>query len=205
MARTPYYGTCRLCGKHTIKSAMIRHLKKCVTDYPQEKGKEQTVYLLSIERTYIPRYWLMLEMPGVFTLAKLDDYLRGIWLECCGHMSAFIIPPPKGQRGMGWGFSFEMDDRLPGEVDMRRKASQVFESLDKPMKYEYDFGSTTELTIKVIDRQKGIASKLRLVARNDAPEFRCIECDKPAQWFCPYCSYEEDVVFCQEHSEDHGC
>ncbi len=25
------------------------------------------------------------------TLADLDDFLRGIWLECCGHLSSFDI------------------------------------------------------------------------------------------------------------------
>jgi len=34
-------------------------------------------------------------MRGSATLAKLDDYLRAIWLECCGHLSKFTIG--------GWG------------------------------------------------------------------------------------------------------
>ena len=32
-----------------------------------------------------------LEMRGSATLAKLDDYLRAIWLECCGYLSGFTI------------------------------------------------------------------------------------------------------------------
>jgi len=34
-------------------------------------------------------------MRGSATLTKLDDYLRAIWLECCGHLSKFTIG--------GWG------------------------------------------------------------------------------------------------------
>lgn len=37
------------------------------------------------------RYWLYLEMPARATLTDLDGFLRDIWLECCGHLSAFDI------------------------------------------------------------------------------------------------------------------
>ena len=30
-------------------------------------------------------------MPASDTLADLDDFLRAIWLECCGHLSEFTI------------------------------------------------------------------------------------------------------------------
>ncbi len=69
-------------------------------------------------------YFLQLLMDGDATLKKLDAFLRKIWLECCGHLSRF-------------------------SVGMTRKASQVFEP-GIQLDYEYDFGSTTELTVKVL-------------------------------------------------------
>ena len=52
--------------------------------------------------------------------------------------------------------------------------------------YEYDFGSTTELTLKVVAAREGVASNdddeesIEILARNNPPLIRCRECGKPA-------------------------
>jgi hypothetical protein len=50
-----------------------------------------TTFHLLVEGRYIKDYWLRLEVPAATSLQNLDRFLRGIWLECCGHMSAFTI------------------------------------------------------------------------------------------------------------------
>src|SRR5438045_3051287 len=46
---------------------------------------------LTVEDREIGAYWLHLEAGPTATLEDLDLYLRRIWLECCGHLSAFQI------------------------------------------------------------------------------------------------------------------
>src|SRR5262249_49473959 len=51
--------------------------------------------------------------------------------------------------------------------------------------YEYDFGSTTDLELRVVGEREGTASRkepVRLLARNEPPEIRCERCQRPAAW-----------------------
>ena len=43
------------------------------------------------EASGAPLYWLDLEIKTDSKLRQLDDLLRKVWLECCGHLSAFKI------------------------------------------------------------------------------------------------------------------
>ncbi len=44
-----------------------------------------------------------------------------------------------------------------------------------------------------------------LMARTQAPEIQCIECEKPAGWLCMECVYEADSpgTLCDEHVQEH--
>ncbi|MCZ7670413.1 MAG: hypothetical protein M5U34_26255 [Chloroflexi bacterium] len=55
------------------------------------RGKAETIYHLQVEDAWNRDFWLHLEMRGSARLQELDNYLRAIWLECCGHMSEFFI------------------------------------------------------------------------------------------------------------------
>lgn len=50
-------------------------------------GYFQTV----ITGKYDKDYWLIIEISENTSLKELDQFLRDIWLECCGHLSAFEI------------------------------------------------------------------------------------------------------------------
>ena len=53
-----------------------------------EPYETQECILLKIEDEY-GNYWLFADIPVASTLTVLDKFLRAVWLECCGHMSAF--------------------------------------------------------------------------------------------------------------------
>ena len=63
-------------------------------------------------------------------------------------------------------------------------------SLEKALKvgqkfrYEYDFGSTTELNLRVVGEREGVLvdeeDDIHVLARNIAPEYKCVRCGKPA-------------------------
>lgn len=91
MATFTSYGTCSLCGKNISKAAMTRHLKVCAPGHDLSGGRCVSLFHLRIEDAYSPYFWLDLEMQTGGMLSDLDDFLREIWLECCGHLSDFDI------------------------------------------------------------------------------------------------------------------
>ena len=189
-------GTCQYCGKEYAKGGMIRHLRACsereaATAAAEEKSKQtETLYHLRVQDNYIADFWLDLEMRGSATLDNLDDYLRAIWLECCGHLSQFSVG--------GWSGD---------EIAMSRRANRVF-GPDTELIHIYDFGTSSETLVKVVDIREGAPTTKRpiaLMARNLQPEATCIECGEPATWLCIECLYEHDTqgTLCDEHADDH--
>ena len=73
-------------------------------------------------------------------------------------------------------------------------------------KHDYDFGTTTRLTLRVLGMVKVPlpAHEIRIVARNDAPEMLC-ECGQPATWVCTECYWDDEGLLCDKCAEDHEC
>jgi hypothetical protein len=73
--------------------------------------------------------------------------------------------------------------------------------------YEYDFGSTTALTLRVVGTRDGVMgrSSLRLLARNDPPVWPCAVCRQPATLVCPFCLSDKKRFSCATHAEEHEC
>jgi len=175
---------------------MTRHLQVCpqrqaaIQEASQRPGQEQLLLHLQVQDAWAAPYWMHLEMNGSAPLSALDDYLRAIWLECCGHLSQFSIG--------GWGGP---------EIPMRRRADTVF----KPgitLTHIYDFGTSSETLIKAIGARRGrplTANPIYLMARNDLPELPCAECDRPATWLCQVCMEQTDelLALCDEHATAH--
>ena len=202
MGKTQSSGKCLQCGGVYAKPAMGRHLKTCKTlaggSHQGEPGwRKAPVLHLRVEAGYDPDYWLHLFAPADATLKALDSFLRDIWLECCGHMSMFTID---GQRYVS-GSAREL-----GGKSMSISLSRVLQPGTK-CEYEYDFGSTTHLTIKVISAREGEVQgkEIRLLAQNDPYAWQCA-CGKPATQICTYCMWEEEnPFFCDECAEKHEC
>src|SRR5262245_3532849 len=80
---------------------MTRHLTKCLAAHDKAeqagggKAKKGKLVRVLVEGKYDPRYWLYLEMPATTRLKYLDGVLRDLWLECCGHLSAFKVEGKK--------------------------------------------------------------------------------------------------------------
>jgi endogenous inhibitor of DNA gyrase (YacG/DUF329 family) len=190
-------GKCIYCGKEMAKGGISRHLPACaerqkaIAAANSKSGKEQAIYHLRVEDAWGGEYWLNLEMNGTAQLKALDNYLRAIWLECCGHLSQFEI-------GGAWSGN---------EVAMSRRADQVFPRAAELI-HLYDFGTTSQTKVKVVEVRQGKPTTkhpIALMARNEPPEATCMECDKPAKWLCMECIYEhnEPGALCDEHAETH--
>jgi hypothetical protein len=141
-------------------------------------------------------------MRGSATLQHLDDYLRAIWLECCGHLSAFEIGD------VLYTQIFDDGMEIGEERPMNVRVSGLFEpGLEIP--YQYDFGTTSELVIKVLDTRTGkptTAHPIVLMARNKFAPPPCMECGQPATHICAECIYESEdgrCELCDEHAQSH--
>ncbi len=158
--RNQQKGPCYLCGQEMAKGYMGRHLvSKHLT---AEEG--QPCYLLKAEDEY-GKYWLFLDIPLTSSLSTLDSFLRAVWLECCGHLSAFM--PPRAF-DTDYSMSKKMNYFQPGAV----------------LQYEYDFGSTTTLYITFVGKtyRPPQRTAVRVLARNAPYEFACSQCGKPAAY-----------------------
>lgn len=198
-------GTCSFCGKQYSKGGMSRHLSACskrkeaIEQESKKRGtKLQKLYQIQVVGQYETQYWLQLEMPASMLLINLDGFLRDIWLECCGHLSAFRI---RDTDYMSHPMD-EYDDRSMGiPLSSVLKVGDTFH-------HEYDFGSTTHLQLKIVAEREGHASKrdpITIMARNDPPEIVCCTCgEKPAEYICPECVYEPGQGwYCEECAEEH--
>lgn len=207
-------GVCGLCGKTFGKRAMTKHLTACIkekahdeTSSSKQKPKSGKLFHIVVEGRYQPEYWIHIAASAQAKLEKLDIFLRHFWVECCSHLSAFTID---GVTYSGSGATYG----VPGsgfEDDMDDESMDV--SLHKilvpKMKfyYEYDFGTTTELSLKVVSEYEGFIGKkdIQLLARNEPPDIRCDSCGKPATQVCGNCYYNEESRFCDECVLKHEC
>jgi hypothetical protein len=175
------------------KGGLSRHLSSCAKRQEAiagAKGKAEHVFHLQVQDAYSSDFWLHLEMPASATLKDLDNYLRAIWLECCGHLSQFSFG--------GWG---------GGEIGMSRKLDKIFPA-DQPLTHIYDFGSSSETLVKFVGERDGsrlTKHPVMLMARNNSPEVVCMECDETGTYLCMECLYEDDVsgILCAKHVKDH--
>ena len=181
-------GKCKFCGKQYTFSYMNKHLPTC-KEHPSQSAagtgmKQCGYYELAICSAYSKNYWMFIEVKETATLRDIDTFLRDIWLECCGHLSAFYINDVTydiaPDDDYGWGEPTE---------SMNCKLSEVLYK-DLTFVYRYDFGSTTTLALKVFDYQikNWKKEKLTILSRNNPYDYMCEECGKkPATLICTIC------------------
>lgn len=196
MPRNESSGKCSFCNERLSKRGMLRHLAQCA--YPLGKNTAAVVQL-RVDNPQMP-HWLDLDIKTNATLLDLDGFLREIWLECCGHLSDFQIA--------GLRYVVDMVDwAAEDEHSMNTRVLKALPPAGTTFGYEYDYGSTTVLRLKVIAHHHAPSRReaVRLLARNEPPVYECTECGKPATSLCAVCQYEDDAFLCEPHAADHEC
>jgi hypothetical protein len=158
-----------------------------------EKRPSAPSFHLAIEGRDAKAYWMHVAVPVTAPLSKLDDFLRHTWLECCDHLSAFEIG----------GTRYASDE----EMSMRARLNQVL-AVRMKFLYEYDYGSTTALVLKVVALgERGLPTgAVQLLARNEAPQVSCQRCSKhPATQICTECAWNGEGWLCQACVVAHKC
>ena len=218
-------GKCFFCGKTFAKSVINRHLATHLKEKtnlkektkPEKPGKPGKSFFVKVEmpnRQGKSLYFLNLWIDGEAKMDDLDTFLRNIWLECCDHMSAFTNPKIARQRRHISPATFEnieqylaamnkLDDEV--EISMNKKVKTVL-SKGLELVYEYDFGSTTKLTVTVVDEYPLKAEKkIVLLSRNEPLKIMCDTCGKsPATQLCTACMYDGESKFCDKCARKHA-
>lgn len=196
-------GFCKYCGKEYTRGGMIRHLTACKerkSRLESESGKRRCGYFeLTLSGYENNAYWLIIEMKDTATLRDLDIFIRDIWVECCGHLSAFYI------QGVQYE-AYPDEDCFWGEPSksMNYKLKGIL-SEGMTLRYEYDYGAATELTIKVQDYREGVwkREKVTILSRNNPFTFLCSNCGKnKAEWVSPEGIYTGMPFWCEECAEE---
>jgi len=192
-----YPGRCNFCGAVFGKRAMTTHLKSCRVREGEKAMKTKAVpaFQLLIEGRHLPKYWLQVAVPINFKLQDLDRFLRDIWLECCGHLSMFII------NGVEYTEDYEAIDYAESiEIPVGR----VLRVGDK-FHYDYDFGTATRLVLRVAGLTTVPKKKIVLLARNEPLFIPCGVCGQNAELICGMCSHMEEGWLCSSCAKKHRC
>lgn len=187
-------GKCIGCNTLYSVATAGRHLSACpkIADILQSaNSKAVPAYLLKASFPDLPAaYWMFLTIPATATLNLLDHFLRETWLECCGHLSMFTIE--------GYRYSSDPYEHV---LSMSKRIDKIFIP-GLRLDYVYDFGSSTDLEIKIIDRVEKCPDKqVTLLMQNEPPPFECELCSKSAEIICSIC----EETTCASCSKRHGC
>jgi len=192
MEYTSQKAQCQMCNANYTRQGITRHLQNCLSRQalPGTSGKNQWLFHICVSDKFNPDYFLHLLVRKNVTLGDLDDFFRRIWLECCGHMSAFE------------------HQRYGDEIGMSRHVDSIFNT-ENVLSYRYEFGTTTELDIKSFGVYEGSlerGEKIRVLARNGQPLIPCDQCGKyPGVEICTECQWSEGGWLCEKCVQTHEC
>jgi hypothetical protein len=177
-------GRCLYCSEMVSQRSIVTHLKKHLQKIEKENpSTKQTAFLISIKDAEM---FLQVLIKGDATFEVLDNFLRDIWMECCGHLSSFYTQN--------------------GEISFTKKMKDVLEPKLK-LNYDYDFGSTTTVMLQVADSFKiNMKEKILLLSRNEPLKIMCRQChQQPASSICMVHVYDEgEGFYCGQCAEKHA-
>lgn len=192
-------GHCTFCQSEISKKESLKHFNSCFArqnyfKYQSQKKINSWFYLKAEHSSY----WIDLLIPSDWHLSDLDYFLRKIWLECCGHLSRFIINDVIFERFQ------DADWLIPGEELSPSMEIPLSVALSKGMVFShlYDYGSTTKLKLKICENfSLPLKKQLLICFRNIKPEFECFLCKKTASSICSFCS----DCLCYKCTPKHSC
>jgi len=153
-------------------------MKKSIDEKRIDDKEKRNQFIITIKPKYDgSEYCIYLSIAGTLGLVHIDQFIKDIWVECCGHLSGFTI------RG-----KFYQDH------SMNTKLNDILDS-DEKFEYEYDFGSTTHLILEVVDiiQVPSSFSEIEIIARNHEIKHECEICGAEAKYF----NYEKDEWECE--------
>lgn len=187
MKRNRTQGICAYCKMEIPKNtrSISKHISECNGAGISKTDNPVHHMVLIIEGKYNPDYWLVIKAKSALSMKIIDRFIRDIWVECCGHMSAF-----------SYGHS---------KIGMSQKIYQAFGRAHK-IDYIYDYGSSTELFLSLIgELEENNENDIQVLMRNKEINYKCSYCDSKATAICPFCMHEDQGLLCESCIESHEC
>jgi len=177
-------GRCIYCNQMFSQKEIGKHLAKHLVEMEKKDADKTMNFYYHIE-VQVAELFLHLLVRGDATMKIIDDFLREIWLECCGHMSEF------GHKNF--------------RISKRDRVEDIFAPRVKNF-HDYDFGSTTRVFLKGLKSYRfSLKGSIILLSRNEPLKLLCNMCKKnPAVNLCATCSWEEDAFYCEACSGKHA-
>jgi CRISPR/Cas system-associated protein Cas10 (large subunit of type III CRISPR-Cas system) len=177
-------GECCYCNQMIDQDQITKHLNMHLSNMQKEHSSLDTYTFCHIS-VEAGEMFLHLLVKGREPMKKIDNFLRAIWLDCCGHLS---------------GFKHKMF-----KVKMSDKVQEVMEPRVKVL-HEYDYGTTTTVQLTA-HKHYQLFSKdaIQLLSRNEPLKFMCDSCKKePAETLCSVCICEGQGFLCKKCSTTHS-
>ena len=187
-------GKCYYCNKELTERTIKRHMKSCpnmkkvISDEINSSKGTRNQFIISMKDKYDKNtYCIYLLIDENLQLQHLDQFIRHVWVECCGHLSAFYID----------GIRYE--DNSNDLYQMNVKLKDALFVGDK-FEYEYDFGTTTYIILEVVDKVEVSKnhSQIEIIARNDENHYKCSHCGKQVEYY----SYGTGDYICGDCADD---
>ena len=175
-------GECKYCKEMVAHNKITTHFTKHLKEIAKAKTTaKQSAHLVISAGPY----FLHVLISADTALEELDQFLRKIWLECCGHLSSFSYER--------WGDEMEMDTEIVDAFSFKNK-----------LEYCYDFGTSTELTISLKNIYAIETEELVLLSRNEPLKILCSKCNKNiATSICSVHLYDGEGYLCKDCEKTH--
>ena len=192
MARhSPQQGHVQFLPEGLRQGSMTRHLKSCKSrageDTPRRGRRPAKGFHVIVEGKEEKDYWMHLEVPANARLEDPDDFLRETWLECCGRLSAFTI-------GDVEYFNYPVESY---DQDMSHRIGRLLD-VGSRFIHEYDFGTMTELSLRIVWEGNIQSRDIRILARNLPPALACYSCGAPATKALAMWRYFDERFVCDD-------
>jgi hypothetical protein len=178
------YGKCFFCNVLLKQNETGKHLAQHLAAMEKEDQSKTTkgYHHIIVEAGEM---FLHILADGKSQMKVIDNFLRKIWLECCGHLSNF------GHKNF--------------KISMSNTVADVFVPKVK-IYHDYDYGSTTRVELKAGKVYSlHLKEPLVLLSRNEPLKLICGNCKKqPAVSLCSVCMYEGNTFFCAKCSLVHS-
>ncbi|CAN5776799.1 hypothetical protein BH11BAC3_BH11BAC3_29950 [soil metagenome] len=177
-------GQCLYWNQFFLQKEITKHLDThLLSAQKQGVGKATASYHHIIVEA--GEMFLEILVAGEQRMEIIDDFLRRIWLECCGHLSGF--------------------QHKNFKINMGNKVKEVFGPKIK-IWHQYDYGTTTTVALRSGKLfELNLKEKLILLSRNEPLKQMCTICKtKPATNICTVCQYDQDAFFCEACSSVHA-
>ena len=172
---------CKFCNKKFGKKAFDTHLSECISNSQNNKSGYLIEFMSQSEITN-KDYSIFAIFGTKCKFSHIDNFLKRIWCECCGHMSTLDVYE-----------SINDDELIQKEIKFDILISKY--ELAYQFTYEYDMGTTTTIYFRIVKKLDGNDNNLNidLVYQNEPFKLKCkFKCKKEALY-----TYEYDII-CEE-------